>query len=260
MTDLHLDNASSADLKRITREIAASNHHAALVTGDISCSRFLCEHLEALAKACHPRPLYFTLGNHDFHGSTFAQTHDKVRRLCRSIRNLHHLEDAGPVPLGDHAALVGHAGWADAACGWGARTVIPNPDHECIQDFRKISVVDRFRLMRDLGRESSISIRNSLFGAFRTRRHVIVATHVPPFPSTAMYDGTPCGPCHQPHFVNMGMGAMLIAVANRNPTRRITVLAGHTHSPAEQSILANLHASVGLARTGQPRIQRTLHL
>jgi hypothetical protein len=216
--------------------------------------------LEILASACLPRPLYFVLGNHDFYGDFIFHTYQQVSRLCRSIPNLFFLDKIGPVPIGDDAALVGHSGWADAGCGWGTKTVIHTPDHNCIRDFQQLSTEARFRRMQDLGRQSVKSVRKKLFTAFRTHKHVVVATHVPPFPSTAMYEGKPCGPCHQPHFINVGMGAMLIAVAHNNPTRRITILSGHTHSAARQSILANLHARVGHTRTGNPQVQEILYI
>lgn len=259
-TDLHLDNAGSGGLARIANKIAESNHDAALLTGDISSAPSLCDHLKALARACSPRPLYFVLGNHDYYGGFMAQTHRNVSRLCRETPNLFLLDETGPVPLGDDVALVGHSGWADAGCGWGNKTVIHTPDHDCIHDFRKLSNEGRFRKMQDLGRQSVISVRTKLFAAFRTHKHVVVATHVPPFPSTAVYEGKLCGPCHQPHFINLGMGTMLIAVARNNPTRRITVLSGHTHSEARQSILPNLQARVGRARTGNPHVQEIFQI
>lgn len=259
-TDLHLDNAGSGGLARITNKIAESDCDAALLTGDISSAPSLCDHLKILARACRPSPLYFVLGNHDYYGGFMSRTHREIDLLCRSTPNLFFLDETGPVSLGDDTALVGHSGWADAGCGWRTKTVIHTPDHDCIHDFRQLCTEARFRKMQDLGRQSVKSIRNKLFAAFRTHRQVIVATHVPPFPSTAKYDGKPCGPCHQPHFINMRMGAMLIAVAYNNPTRRITVLSGHTHSAARQSILPNLHARVGRARTGNPHVQEVLHI
>lgn len=260
LTDLHLDKTGAAALTRITRALAAPDHHAGLVTGDTSSARYLCDHLKILAAACHPRPLYFILGNHDFYGGSISDVYQNVRRLCRSIRNLHHLEETGPVHLDTHTALVGHAGWADGRCGWGNKTVVRAPDHDCIRDFSGLSTRERYLLMRSLGRKSSRSIRIDLFKAFRTHRNVVLATHVPPFPSTALYDGQPCGPCHQPHYINMSMGAMLIAVASRNHDRKISVLSGHTHSAANQSILTNLHARVGRARTGHPQTQGIIPL
>lgn len=259
-TDLHLDNAGSGGLARISKQIADSHHDAALLTGDISSAPNLCGHLKILARACRPRPLYFVLGNHDYYGGFMSRIHQEIGSLCRSTPNLFFLDETGPVPLDDDTALVGHSGWADAGCGWGTKTVIHTPDHDCIHDFRQLCTEARFRKMQDLGRQSVTSVRKKLFTAFRTHRQVIVATHVPPFPSTAVYEGKPCGPSHQPHFINLGLGTMLIAVARNNPTRRITVLSGHTHSAARQSILPNLHARVGRVRPRNPQVQEILHI
>jgi Icc protein len=247
LTDLHLDQATRADLNRLTSELSHLDYDAALITGDITIATSICDHLEALALACKPRPMYFVLGNHDFYHLEMARTYDSVKRLCRAIPNLTHLQGSGPVLLSRNAAIVGHHGWADARAGWGKRTFVTSPDHQSITDFHCLTNEEQFLRMETLGRQSANALRNDLFSAFRIRHHVIVATHVPPFPSTARYNGVPCGPCHRPHFTNLSVGAMLIAVAKRNQHKKLTVLAGHTHNKCEQPILRNLHARVGSA-------------
>ncbi len=260
LTDLHLDKAEPSGIRRIKSQLENSEYQAAVVTGDTSSASTLCAHLEFLALACSPRPVYFTLGNHDFYGEAMSHTYRRIRILCRSLPNLVHLQDGGPVSVGRHTALIGHHGWADARCGWGKSTVIQNPDHWSIPDFRKLGTADRFRKMEDLGRQSAKSLRNGVLAAARRHKHLLVATHVPPFPSTTYFDGKPCGPCHQPHYVNLSVGSMLIGVARSNPHLRFTVLAGHTHSAASQSIHSNLHARVGHARTGKPQTQPILSI
>ena len=257
-TDLHLDLATDLNRNRFLSELSSTDYDAALITGDLATATSICDHLELLAAACHPRPLYFVLGNHDFYGSPMAHTYDQVTRLCRSVPNLFHLQDAGPVALGRHTVLIGQHGWADARSGWGFKTVIENPDHWNIPDFRELTRDERFRKMGLLARQAAGAIRTRVLAGFRNHKHVIIATHVPPFPTTAKYDGKPCGETHLPHFTNVTVGAMLIGLAKQNCHKQITVLSGHTHSRAEQRILTNLDARVGGARSGTPVIQEAL--
>jgi hypothetical protein len=111
-----------------------------------------------------------------------------------------------------------------------------------------------------LGRQAASAIRARVLAGFRYHRNVVIATHVPPFPTTAKYDGKTCGDAHLPHFSNVSVGAMLIGLAKQNMHKHITVLSGHTHSKAEQLILKNLDARVGGARSGKPEIQGILCL
>ena len=252
LTDLHLDRAASENRTRLLNELSSRDYDAAVITGDTATGD-PCGYLESLAAACHPRVLHFVLGNHEFYGAPMSQTYDRVANLCRSVRNLRHLHHTGPISLDRHTALVGHHGWADARCGWGSKTVVSSPDHSNIPDFRKLSHEDRFRKMEHLGRQSADTIRTGVLSALRYHRHVIIATHIPPFRTSALFDGKPCGPCHQPHFISLSVGAMLIAVAKNGG--RLTAISGHTHHAKTDPILKNLRTYVGGARPGSPEIQ-----
>lgn len=253
MTDLHLDRVSGEDRNRLLNDLSSRDYDAAVITGDTATGD-PCGHLESLAAACHPRFVHFVLGNHEFYGAPMSQTYDRVARLCRSVPNLRHLHHTGPISLDRRTALVGHHGWADARCGWGRNTVVSSPDHWNIPDFRKLSHKDRYRKMEHLGRQSAAAIRSSLIPALRFHKKIIIASHVPCFRTSALFDGMPCGPCHQPHFVNFSVGAMLIRVAKNNG-KRLTVLSGHTHHRKTDRILRNLRSYVGGARLGRPEIQ-----
>lgn len=259
-TDLHLDLATEPNRNRFLSELSSTVFDAAVITGDIASASSVCDHLKSIAAACHPRPVYFVLGNHDFYGAPMSQTYKRVTSLCRSVSNLRHLHHAGPITLDRHTALVGHHSWPDARCGWGRNTVVSSPDHWNIPDFRRLSHDERYRKMEQLGRQSAIAIRNSLIPALRFHRHVLIASHIPSFPTSALFDGKPCGPCHQPHFVNISLGAMLIGVARKNIGKRLTVLSGHTHHAKTDPILKNLHSHVGGARTGTPEVQEILNM
>lgn len=258
MSDLHLDQATAKNCRKLLRDLKNSEYDAAVITGDTAASDTLVQHLKALADACAPRPLYVSLGNHDFYGSSLYATQSQVRRLCHKTANLHHLQDHGAVWLNRQTVLLGHHGWADARCGWGSKTRIQSPDHWCIDDFRKLDQAGRFNLMAELGSASTSWIRQNLNPILRKAESVIVATHVPAFLTSAHYNGTPCGPCHSPHYVHASLGGLLIGAARHNLKKRFTVLSGHTHSEVQEKILANLESRVAGAKRGTPRIQSIL--
>lgn len=260
LSDLHLDQANHPLRYNLFKDLKNADYDAVLITGDTAASDSLAHHLSMLAAACDPKPLYFILGNHDFYMSDLKTTLKKVRELSSEISNLHHLQDLGVVWLTPDTALVGHHGWADARIGWGNKTYVRSPDHWCIDDFRILEKSARFDLMGKLGQESTRSIRRNLNAALLKATTLIVATHFPAFKTSAHYNGTPCGPCHTPHYVHASLGGMLIGTACQNLTKRFTVLSGHTHSEIRENILANLESRVAGTKRGYPQIQGILPL
>lgn len=258
LTDLHLDRADQDEKTALYEKLQRDDYDRAIITGDIANADTLCYELEKLANACGKKTLYFTLGNHDFYGCSLVSIYEKMKRLCDKIPNLHHLQDAGVVRLNQTTAMVGHHGWADARAGWGRKTVIKSPDHVSIDDFSRLTQSECYDRMESLGKESTKLIRRLLVPALAKYQHVVVATHVPPFQSCAQYDDRRCGDTHLPHYCNVSMGAMLIALAKRHSHRRITVIAGHTHSACKAYIIRNLRCVVGGAIPRKPQIQETL--
>jgi hypothetical protein len=258
MTDLHLDQADSKSTSQFLKKLEGEEYDMALITGDVASSQHLSEHLTMLARACGRRPLYITLGNHDFYGSSIAGTLQLIEKVCGQVPNLHHLSSGGTVDLGNRAVLVGGDGWADGQ--WrGCKTKdINSPDHYSILDFQGLNKWERIRKMRSLGQESAVSIMNRLKPAMRFKSHIYIASHIPAFRTSALFDGKPCDANHQPHFVHAQLGAMLIWTAKRNSSTRFTVLSGHTHSECKDVILANLTSIVGGHRKHRPDIQAIL--
>ncbi len=258
MTDLHLDQADNNQMADFIRKLESSEFDIALLTGDISSSRDLPEYLEMLSKACGSRDLYFTLGNHDHYGSSISETLDRSRRLCSQIPNLHHLSTGGAVDLGNHTFLIGGDGWADGQ--WrGKRTEdIRSPDHYSIRDFRSLNKWQCYRKMKQLGKESTNAIRQRLKPKLRNAQKIIVANHIPPFRTSALFNGKPCDANYQPHFVQSTLGAMLICMAKENREKQFIMLSGHTHSECSDQIFPNLTSLVGGHKKNQPKIQQIL--
>jgi len=41
---------------------------------------------------------------------------------------------------------------------------------------------------------------------------VVILTHVPPFPTTVLYNDKPCGETHLPHFANLSAGLSVLGI------------------------------------------------
>ncbi len=260
MSDLHLDLASAKSCHKLLCDLKYTEYDAAVITGDTAASATLTQHLGAIADASFPRDVYVVLGNHDFFGSSIYTTLSEVRMLCHKITNLHHLQDHGVVRLNNHTVLIGHHGWADARTGWGHNTCIKSPDHWCIDEFRELDQAKRFELMAELGNASTRWIRQHLNTAIRKAETLIVATHVPAFQTSAWFNGTPCGPCHTPHYVHSSLGGLLIGTARNNREKHFLALSGHTHSAMSEHVLDNLESWVAGTTKGRPQIQNIITL
>lgn len=254
LTDLHLDRVFPDNQRRFLDCLAASDG-IVVISGDISSSLYLNRHLTLVAAACAPRPAYFTLGNHDFHGSGLKEVEEGVAELCRSHTNLHHLDDGSIIPISRSTCILGYRGWADARAGYGARTVVNSRDRKQIRDFHGLSPCESLRKMQELGAESARMIRRKLPLALSQFQQVVVLSHVPPFPETVIYNGKPCAPTHLPHFCNLSAGLAIRAITSAYPQRKVTVLCGHSHSQSVTQILPNLTVRVGHASPGRPGLQ-----
>lgn len=250
LTDLHLDRATRDQTVDLLRRIDITRSDSVIVTGDISNAHSLHQHLGMLAAACAPRPLYFLAGNHDYYGGSFRGVELQLHELCQSTHNLHHLDGSSIFRLTDGIGLIGHSGWPDARAGDGMKTRIESPDQWNIKELRALDQSQMLDWMQSMGRESAKSIR-SLYPLALTRyRHVIVATHVPPFDNAVIYNGRPADRERLPHFCNLSLGKMLIRILRSFPHRRVSVLAGHTHASCHRRITSNLSVRVGAARNG----------
>ena len=260
LSDLHLDQATQESKRNFLKRLSGEDFDAAIVTGDTSNGLEIANHLAQLGAACGSRPVYFCLGNHDFHGSDFESVHAKIREVCKRQKNLILLGDGEIVALTKNTALVGHSGWPDGRAGWGRNTIIKSPDQHRIGDLARLSNNDLFDRMGQLGRESAGYFRNVIPRALGRFSHLIVCTHAPPFWQATRHNGRVCADTHLPHFTNLSAGGAIAGIAMNHPRRRITVMCGHTHCPTQVKIFANLEVRVGGARRGYPAIQGILEI
>lgn len=63
-----------------------------------------------------------------------------------------------------------------------------------------------------------------------------------------------------PHFVCQAMGEVLLEFMLQHPSKRMTVLCGHTHSSGHAHILDNLQVFTGDAKYGAPVVQQVLEI
>lgn len=254
-SDLHLDHASAAAREVLRTRIRSTVGNALVVTGDTSVTPRLTADLEFLADAA-ARPLYFVLGNHDHYGGSVAAVRDAVLALAERRPEIRWLPPAGVVALDPETALIGVDGWADGRHGDPLTTRFVLNDDRLIGEIatpqtragklvvkRALADADAYRLQVLLGR------------AVATARHVVIATHVPPFVAALPQTGRLAHPDWQPLLVCSATGTVIRQAAAEYPDHTFLVLCGHTHAPVDVQVAANLRCVVAGARYGEPTIR-----
>ena len=144
-TDTHLAKMPPWRFFSFIREIIREKPSGIFLTGDISTGPLLGIHLKLISRLVKC-PIYFTLGNHDYHHTSFTKQHKRIKKICNDYPNLIWMNNAGIVALTPDTALIGVEGWYDANLG--------NPnylkftlDWILIEDFRNLSSIEeRFLL------------------------------------------------------------------------------------------------------------------
>jgi predicted phosphohydrolase len=171
-------------VREFIASVAAEKPDAVLITGDISNAVRIEYTLGLLATlSC---PIYFVLGNHDFYEGSFASVAATVKESCRRHPNLIHLGAGEIVRLTDDTSLIGHRGWADGRAGAGATSTTRLNDHLLIQNLVRTDPIALFAILNSLGDQSAEYIKATGTEALSACRHLIIATHVPPFLKAAL--------------------------------------------------------------------------
>jgi Icc protein len=259
LSDIHLEFLTLGELALYCRMIAGRVPDAILITGDISKASRLQPDLGHLAISLSA-PIFFVLGNHDFYGAGFALVEAQVREICSEHKNLVHLGAGEIIRLTTNTSLIGHRGWSDGRAGLADRSTVRLNDVNLISDFSGLSAEHLFQKLGQLGDESAAYIQSLLPEAAEKADNLIVATHVPPFPSCALYENKPSDPNFSPHFVNTALGHVLLVFAAANPSKNILVLCGHTHHRALFAPLPNLTVKVAHAEYRRPNIAEIISI
>lgn len=251
-SDTHLNGAWPWTLSKFASRISAERPDGVFLTGDISSGRKLCRDLAFLADRI-PCPIYFVLGNHDYHFRSIRGVHQDVRQLCSERPNLVWMTDAGVVSLNEDVALIGTEGWYDAAHGdpYFLRYMM---EWFAVLDFVPLTWEERLAAFRRMAGESADLVGRLLEEAFREHKEVYLLTHFPPWREADRAHGTAMEWLWLPYNSNDAMGRRIEEVAREHKKRRITVLAGHTHSECTLRVRKNVECRVAPAKyRGLPR-------
>lgn len=260
ISDLHLDQARDKAKIDFYKELENTRCDAVLITGDISTSRHLIEHLAEISRVFGKITVMFMLGNHDYFGSSFAEVDRSIGNLCENHENLVPLGYGEIIELSPRTALVGHRGFYDGLAGAGPRTKVSSPDRHLISDFFGLDRSGYFQKLRNLGEESADYFRRVLPAALKRYETVILGTHVPPFTQSLRHSGSYCNWESQPFFSNRSTGNAIVGICRNFPCRSTIVFAGHSHSPSTVQVLSNLEIRVAGAQPGRPAINEILNI
>lgn len=257
LSDIHLNFLSPFSVEKLFSLVQRSQPDMILISGDIGEAGRLEWNLGRL-QSRFKRQIYFVLGNHDYYSSSMAHIHNLMARV--STDSLRWLTAGGVVELMPHIGLVGHDSWADGRLGDYALSEVMLNDYLLIEDFAGLDKAQRLHKLNQLGDEAAAYCRKWLPQALDQYAHVFFVTHVPPFREACWHEGQLSGDDYLPHFSCKAVGEALLEIMAHYPTRQLTVLCGHTHSPCSVQICDNLSVLCAKAEYGVPFIQQVFEL
>lgn len=257
-TDWHLNFLKPAVRQDFIDRMARLDADAIAITGDLSDGRHLEDDLRSLGLSIK-KPVFFVLGNHDRYHSSFAAAEAMVRQATASHPQLHRLTGVELVELSEATVLLGVDGWADGTAGAGNASRVELNDSRLIRDLAVLTRTRRFRMMRELAELFSAAVAPALTEAMACYLHVIVLTHVPPFPEAAWHEGRQSGADYLPHFCNPTLGLLLREASRRFPKVKLTVLCGHTHGAGTHRE-GRLTVFTGGADYFAPKVDRIINI
>lgn len=278
VTDLHLDFVKTVvgngKLHRIGQTIASVGLDALVVSGDIAdghLKEYLPHFIEGVGK-----PVYFTLGNHDFWNSYEPHVWEAAREFDGFL-------DKGlVVELTPTTALVGVTGWYDLRVGdYIASNVIMaemgtmprfkglGPNYEMVRtshgprrrfmDWPLERVHELARRCREFADDQTRAFLPALERAATSYAKVFIATHFPLW-GEACWDAkggltrdNPDEVDWLPWSINAALGYKVQALAEDFPHVNFQVLSGHTHHYGEAQLLPNLWAYSGASNYGSSK-------
>jgi predicted MPP superfamily phosphohydrolase len=268
ITDPHLNFLRATEMARMFGECVREEHifDRVVITGDIAEAHSVKPLLNLFAQGVgKDKPVAVVLGNHDHYGGSIASVN---KEMCSGLAdNLTWLDTAGPILLDDDTALVGKYAWYDALLGDCIKSNVMLHDFKAVAEFRAVfneydwefearqgSRNPLLRRLRNLAIDSATIAKKNLEEALKVRKHVVFATHIPPFAGACWHEGKLSDDQWMPWFTCLTMGKMLANTAERHPDCKILVLCGHTHSPGLYQHAPNLRVITGKARYGAPDV------
>ena len=247
-TDTHLDKVAPWALIRFIFHVLKEKPDGIFLTGDISNGFMTPFHLKLLATFIKC-PIYFVLGNHDYHFSSIEETHKIVRKLCKEYSNLIWMTEAGVVHLSDEVALIGTEGWYDADNGRPEYLKFTF-DWFLTEEFRILpDMKARIKLWREMAAQSAHDLADKIEKAIEQGyKNIYVLTHFPPWREATRDVGTVLEQFWLPYNCNVRLGKALEKVMEDHKKKHITVLAGHTHTDCWIHVARNIECKVSKAK------------
>lgn len=257
LTDIHLEFLRPPQIESFLHQVAAQQPDVVLISGDISTSHFLRQHLVFVAQRLQV-PVCFVLGNHDYYGSDIPDVRAQMRDLTRQNLGPVWLPEVGVVALADDTALVGHGGWGDGRYGDFLQSDILLNDYVQIRSLSGISPQERLKRLHTLGDEAANYLSRILHEAVPHYHQIYILTHAPPFQEACWHQGVQAADDDGflPHFTCKAVGDVLLRVAEAHPDHQFVVLCGHTHGAGEIIKRPNLRVITGGAEYEKPAVQR----
>lgn len=259
ITDIHLDHLTPEQVNAFYARLVASQPDALLITGDIADGEASERYLQQLANTllC---PIYFVLGNHDYHNRSITQSRANIQALASaSDDQLQWLNTNNGIELTPSVVLAGHDGWSDGRYGNFFASPIVLSDYQRIHELQGLTHGALYAKLNELGDEAANHLRTVLPPLLEHYPNVMVALHPAPYRESCAYNNQIASEDNPylPHFSCKAAGDALRDLAVSYPQCQIHVLAGHTHHHTEATILPNLTVTVAGAVYGDPQIAKT---
>ena len=247
-TDLHLDKVFPWTLIRFIFHIIRGSPKGVFLTGDISTGILTIYHLKLLAILIKC-PIYFILGNHDYHLTSIDKQHDRIRNLCKEHSNLIWLTESDVISLNNEVGLIGVEGWYSAELG-NPKYLKATMDWFMTDEFRKLPTMDqRIDLFKDLANKSCIQLEDKLLKALsKGYKKIYILTHFPPWKEATNNVGKLFEKYFLPYNVNLGLGKMIERVMKNYESINAIILAGHIHEDCLINISNNIECKVNKAK------------
>lgn len=247
-TDTHFDKVMPWTLYLFIRYVRSENPAGIFLTGDISSGHLTALHLKLLAKFIKC-PIYFVLGNHDYHFSSFEEIHFKLRKLCKQYPNLIWVTDRDLIELNEETCLIGTEGWYDATLG-NPKWLVLTFDWFFTKEFRELpNMKARLQAFRQKSDESCEILSKKLEKALdKGYKNIYVLTHFPPWKEATRDEKTILAPYFLPYNTNLRLGKTIEKIMEGKNKRHVTVLAGHTHTDCWIQVTRNIECKVNKAK------------
>lgn len=254
ITDLHLNALKEEQISDYFQTLSNFEGAALLIGGDIcdgkDCLKWLKE-IHSKVKC----PVYFVLGNHDFHFEKIVDMKAAARKFSEESKGISYLTESEIIPLSPRTALIGADLWADSQEGDFLNSTIRLSDYDNILDLAPLKSQDLALKLFTLGKECADQLKIKLAKAYQDFDTIVLLTHILPFREACLYEGKSCDDNWAPHFICKSAGDMIKEISFKFPSKKLLILSGHSHEKVDKNISNNVRILVGKAEVGKTDIQ-----